>query len=79
MKPGRKFKLQNPLRQNYRHVKAISEFLEIEEDRLHSLVMFWGECEFKTPMPANVMGYARFYGCSSYPKCHHTAPQAGET
>lgn len=152
VKPGRKFKLQNPLRQNYRHVKAISEFLEIEEDRLHSLVMFWGECKFKTPMPANVMlkGYAsyikgfdkplfsegevaavidalrsgalpktwatrrahveslrarhsstttcpkcasalvlrtakkgaaagsRFYGCSAYPKCRHTAPYPGE-
>lgn len=62
VKPGRKFRLQNPLRQNYRHVKAISEFLEIEEDRLHSLVMFWGECEFKTAMPANVMlkGYASY-------------------
>jgi len=144
----RKYRIQNPLRQNYRHVKAISEFLGIEKHRLHSMVMFWGECEFKTEMPKNVMlkGYttyiksftesllsdeevasitealrtgalpktwatrtahlkslkerhssvttcpkcscplvlrsaksgpsagSKFYGCSSYPKCRHTAP-----
>jgi len=152
VKPGRKFKMQNPLHQNYRHVKAIAEFLSLEESRLHSLVMFWGDCEFKTEMPPNVMlkGYAtyiksftkvlfsdeevasiadalrsgalpktwatrrthleslrtrhasttvcpkcssqlvlrtamsgaaigtKFYGCSAYPKCRHTAPYAGD-
>lgn len=62
VKLGRKYRVQNPLHQNYRHVKAVSEFLGIEEDRLHSLVMFWGECEFKTDMPRNVMlkGYATY-------------------
>ena len=152
VKPGRKFRMQNPLHQNYRHVKAIAEFLQLQESRLHSLVMFWGECEFKTEMPRNVMlkGYAsyiksfkevrftddevvsitealragalpktwatrrvhleslklrhssttacpkcssplilrtaksganagsKFYGCSEYPRCRHTAPYAGE-
>lgn len=52
---GKKFKFQNPLRQNYRHVKALSEFLGLPDDKFHSVVMFWGECEFKTEMPANVM------------------------
>lgn len=52
---GKKFKFQNPLRQNYRHIKALSEFLGLPEDKFHSVVMFWGESEFKTPMPANVM------------------------
>lgn len=149
VKPGRKFRMQNPLHQNYRHIRAIAEFLGVEETKVHSLVMFWGECEFKTEMPANVMskGYAtyiksfterlladeevsaviealrsgalpktwatrsahlvslearhsstttcpkcgsalvlrtvrsgskagaKFYGCSAYPKCRHTAPQ----
>ena len=62
VKPGRKFRMQNPLHQNYRHVKAISEFLALEEDRFQSLVMFWGDCEFKTEMPRNVMlkGYATY-------------------
>jgi len=156
VKPGGKFRMQNPLHQNYRHVKAIAEFLNLPDDRIHSLVMFWGDCEFKTDMPRNVMlkGYAtyikgfekvlfmdqevtssvealrsgalpktwathkahleslkarhastsncpkcsspltlrtaksganaganagaKFYGCSAYPKCRHTAPYAGE-
>lgn len=62
VKPGRKFRMQNPLHQNYRHVKAIAEFLDLGEERLHSLVMFWGECQFKTEMPRNVMlkGYATY-------------------
>lgn len=62
VKPGRKFRMQNPLHQNYRHVKAIAEFLNVHENKLHSMVMFWGECEFKTEMPTNVMstGYATY-------------------
>lgn len=62
VKPGRKFRMQNPLHQNYRHVKAIAEFLHIEQRKLHSMVMFWGDCEFKTDMPSNVMskGYATY-------------------
>ncbi len=59
---GRKFKFQNPLHQNFKHTKAIQEFLGVEEDKIFSVVMFWGEAEFKTPMPANVMthGYASY-------------------
>lgn len=57
---GKKFRFQNPLHQNYRHTKALSEFLGIEHDKFFSVVMFWGDAEFKTPVPANVMskGYA---------------------
>lgn len=63
---GKKYKFQNPLRQNYKHTKALSDFLGIEHDMFFSVVMFWGECEFKTKMPPNVM--ARGY--SSYIKSH---------
>lgn len=63
---GKKFKFQNPLHQNYRHTKALSEFLGIEHGKFFSVVMFWGECEFKTPMPANVMAK----GYASYIKSH---------
>lgn len=52
---GRKFRFQNPLRQNYRHIRSLAEFLGLPDDRFHSVVMFWGDSEFKTPMPANVM------------------------
>jgi len=59
---GKKFKFQNPLHQNYRHTKALEEFLGIPTEYLISIVMFWGECEFKTELPPNVMksGYATF-------------------
>ena len=59
---GGTFKFQNPLHQNYRHTKALSEFLGIEHNKFFSMVMFWGECTFKTPMPSNVMnsGYIRY-------------------
>jgi restriction system protein len=57
---GKKFHFQNPLRQNYRHTKALAEFLGIDHSKIHSVVMFWSECEFKTPMPPNVIdrGYS---------------------
>lgn len=56
------FKFQNPLHQNYRHTKALSKFLGIEHEKIFSVVMFWGECEFKTLMPQNVMdrGYTSY-------------------
>jgi restriction system protein len=56
----KKFRFQNPLHQNFRHTKALAEFLGIEHSKMHSVVMFWSECEFKTPMPANVLdrGYS---------------------
>ncbi len=62
VKLGRKFRMQNPLHQNYRHIRSIVEFLKIDEAKLHSMVMFWGECEFKTSMPPNVLssGYITF-------------------
>lgn len=60
--PGGKFKFQNPLRQNYRHTKSLSDFLGIAHAKLHSVVMFWGESTFKTPMPENVLesGYTSY-------------------
>lgn len=62
----KKFRFQNPLRQNYRHTKVLSDFLGIGHDKFLSVVMFWGDCTFKTPMPPNVM--AR--GFTSYIKRH---------
>jgi restriction system protein len=63
---GKKYKFQNPLRQNYRHTKALSEFLSIDHSKFMSVVMFWGECEFKTSLPANVMSR----GYTGYIKSH---------
>jgi hypothetical protein len=60
---GHKTRFQNPLRQNYRHIAALSEFLGLPEDRFHSVVMFWGDAEIKTKLPPNVLtkGYASFF------------------
>ncbi len=56
-------KFQNPLHQNYKHLKTLEQLLEIESSQLHSVVVFVGDSTFKTPMPENVtygMGYIRY-------------------
>ena len=60
---GKKYRFQNPLHQNYRHTRALSQFLNVEHDKIFSVVMFWGECKFKTAMPPNVLsdGYLSFF------------------
>jgi restriction system protein len=49
-----KFTFQNPLRQNYGHMKALEEFLGVGPHKLHGLVVFRGAFEFKTPIPDGV-------------------------
>ncbi|MEM9051881.1 MAG: nuclease-related domain-containing protein [Bacteroidota bacterium] len=65
---GKKYKFQNPLRQNYRHIKCLAEYLQLEESFFHSVVFFIGECSFKTSMPENVLNE----GLSSYINSHQT-------
>lgn len=48
------FRFQNPLRQNYKHVKALEALLDVSPATIHSVVVFAGDSAFKTPMPANV-------------------------
>ena len=50
---------QNPLRQNYKHIKELEALLQIGEDKLFSVVVFTGDAEFKTPMPDNVIRSGR--------------------
>ncbi|OZA23713.1 MAG: nuclease [Hydrogenophilales bacterium 17-61-9] len=47
-------KFQNPLRQNYKHVKALEALLNIPPEKFHSVIVFVGGSEFKTKMPSNV-------------------------
>ncbi len=49
-----RYKFQNPLHQNYKHVKTLKSLLRLDSLQLHSVVVFVGECEFKTEMPENV-------------------------
>lgn len=49
---------QNPIRQNYKHIKAleevIEELMEIDINKFIPVIVFIGECEFKTEMPKMV-------------------------
>lgn len=49
-----KTKFQNPLHQNYKHVKTIETILGIDADKIFSIVVFIGDSTFKTDMPDNV-------------------------
>lgn len=56
-------KFQNPLHQNYKHVKALEALLGIDGSAIHSVVVFIGGSTFKTPMPENVtqaFGFLRY-------------------
>lgn len=49
-----RYKFQNPLHQNYKHVKTLKSLLMLNSLQLHSVVVFAGNCDFKTEMPENV-------------------------
>lgn len=52
------YKFQNPLRQNYLHVKALEDLLRIPATCIHSVVVFSGNAKFKTEIPSNVTDIA---------------------
>jgi len=49
-----KNKFQNPLRQNYKHIKTLQKLLQLSEPQLHSVIAFIGDSEFKAHPPPNV-------------------------
>ena len=59
---GHTLKFQNPLHQNNGHVRALSKLLGAHQDRMHSVVVFWGKCSLKTALPPNVLtsGYTNY-------------------
>lgn len=54
------FRFQNPLRQNFKHVKAVEQALQIPPETIHSIVAFVGNSTFKTKMPQNVTSVLGF-------------------
>lgn len=51
-----KTSFQNPIRQNYKHIKAIEALFEfLPHQDIHSLVVFSGTASFKTTMPSGVI------------------------
>ncbi|MDR3067355.1 MAG: NERD domain-containing protein [Comamonas sp.] len=55
-------RFQNPLRQNYKHLKTLQSLLDIAPEHLHSVIVFVGGCEFKTEMPPQVTRGLGFVG-----------------
>ncbi|MAM61425.1 NERD domain-containing protein [Maritimibacter sp. UBA3975] len=50
-----KQQFQNPLRQNYKHVKVLQDLLGLRENQIFNVVAFVGDAIPKTPMPRNVV------------------------
>ena len=48
------FRFQNPLRQNYKHVKALEKALDVPAEVIHSVVVFTGSAKIKSSMPLNI-------------------------
>lgn len=56
---GKKFRFQNPLHQNLKHLKILAGLFALPASAFKSVVAFSGEATFKTPMPPNVMRMAQ--------------------
>ena len=56
-----KYKFQNPIRQNHRHVRAVQQRLDfLPAECIKSIVVFTGEAQFKTELPSGVFGLSGF-------------------
>lgn len=56
----RSTRFQNPLRQNFKHVKAVERVLQVPPGTVRSVVAFVGSSTFKTEMPPDVTQGAGF-------------------
>jgi hypothetical protein len=52
---GEKHRFQNPIRQNYRHIKALESYLGVPRSMLSSVVAFSRRSRFMTRQPSNVL------------------------
>lgn len=64
-----KSQFQNPLRQNYKHVRVVQQALSLNETQIYNVVVFAGNGRPKTDMPENVIWGAR--NLSRYIKAQH--------
>lgn len=51
----KKSTFQNPIHQNYKHVKAVQNLLAVNKRFIFNVVVFAGDATFKTPMPHNIV------------------------
>lgn len=58
-----RFKFQNPIFQNKRHVRAVQGLLDfLPPEAIKSVIVFTGEAEFKTETPQGVITISRLVG-----------------
>lgn len=56
-----KFRFQNPIRQNYLHVRSVQQLLDfLPASAIQSAVVFTGDAEFKTAVPSGVFPLEEF-------------------
>jgi len=53
--PKKSYTFQNPLRQNYKHIKVLSRLLQVPDLYFKSIVIFVGHSTFEGSMPPNVV------------------------
>lgn len=55
------FKFQNPIHQNYKHMKVLEKILAdiLDKEFIHTVIVFMPEAVFKTDMPSNVFRWSR--------------------
>ena len=51
----KRYSFQNPLRQNHLHTQVLAGCFGVNSSCMHSVIVFWGNCEFGTVMPDNVL------------------------
>ncbi len=56
----KKQRFQNPLRQNFKHIKTLAELTNLPLEVFRSVIVFVGDSTFKTQMPNNVMHIGHF-------------------
>lgn len=57
----RKFRFQNPLHQNYKHIKAVQALLDfLPESQIEGVVIFTDDAEFKSSRPPSVLTTSEF-------------------
>ena len=54
-----KHKFQNPLRQNYKHIKTLQQITGLSDKHFHNLVVFVGDTQFKNNLPNHVISGRR--------------------
>ncbi|MBU1196729.1 MAG: NERD domain-containing protein [Proteobacteria bacterium] len=64
----KKTKFQNPIHQNYKHVKALQNLLSVDLQFIFNIVVFVGDAKFKTRMPDNVV---KIRGLLPYIRSHN--------